>query len=454
MNHRELQPKSILNKRYEIIEYLGRGGMGHVVKARRLHDGLIVAVKYCLLRDPKARRRFGREVRTMQAISSPYVMPVLAKALKRDPPYFVMPLATGSLRGQIDECMQNEDLALGLFLQACDGIAAVHAGGAIHRDIKPDNFLILKGRVVVSDLGLAKFAKRDSTVLTQTRVFLGTEAYKAPEQSLPGGCRNADARTDVCQLGKTLYELLTGERPILMDLSKLTAGLGFVVRRATTIRPDDRFQTVGALIDALKGYQRSKDPKANPLGAFEAALSRTSDRAKHGGYRQADVQELFNALTSPLIAPDKDQFLDLFFKIPAKVLVVAAEVCEDYLQAVLRTLVEAVDAVVGGKSFSFGETVGEAMQPIFASQHATSTIKSLALEAVLIAGVRLNRYRALEIFDQMLEAVKDDDDAFEVAEMLERRRHEYAQVQHRVTPAKLNPIIRAVQAKLSSESET
>jgi len=119
-------------------------------------------------------------------------------------------------------------------------------------------------RIVVTDLGLAKLDARDTTILTQTTQFLGTRAYCAPEQLLPAGSREADARTDVYQLGKTLYEALTGESPALIDHSRLARGLGYIVERATRVQPDQRYQTVGALMDAVKTYISGKGPGASP----------------------------------------------------------------------------------------------------------------------------------------------------------------------------------------------
>lgn len=82
------------------------------------------------------------------------------------------------------------------------GVQAIHNANGTHRDVKPANALRMDDRrVVLSDLGLVKLDPRDTTILTQTAAFIGTRAYCAPEQLLPGGSREADARTDVYQLG-------------------------------------------------------------------------------------------------------------------------------------------------------------------------------------------------------------------------------------------------------------
>ena len=212
----EFQVGHTVNELYDVIQYVGQGGMGSVVKARRLRDGEIVAMKYCHLSEPSALQRFAREVRIMRDIEHAHVVPILDMSLEHDPPYFVMPFASETCATKIPDYASDDALAVDAFLQLCEGLQAIHNAGAVHRDVKPDNALILGGRVVVSDLGLAKLLDRDSTPLTATGAVVGTRDYIAPEQMMPGGSRDADVRTDIYQLGKTLYQMLTGLSPALV----------------------------------------------------------------------------------------------------------------------------------------------------------------------------------------------------------------------------------------------
>src|SRR5262249_30205037 len=137
-------------------------------------------------------------------------------------------------------------------------------------DIKPANILrFSSGRVAVSDLGVAKLAERDTTVLTRTRAVVGTWAFLAPEQFLPAGSRQADARTDIYQLGKVLYRLLTCRPPALIEPAYLPKGLAHVLLRATSVTPDDRYRDLGEFLDALRYYELSKDPARNEREALE-----------------------------------------------------------------------------------------------------------------------------------------------------------------------------------------
>lgn len=448
----DLKPGFVINGRYTVTEIVGRGGMGTVVKAIRKETGKEVAVKLCHLTDPDALRRFAREVKLMQKIKHKHVLPILRIGVKHKPPYFVMPVAESSCGTRLSEYVADENSAIEAFLQICEGVQAIHAAGAVHRDIKPDNALLLDGRVVVSDLGLAKLTDRDTTILTQTRVIVGTDMYLAPEQRLPGGSRDADARTDVYQLGKTLYQMICGLEPALIDASKVPVGLAHVIRRATREQPDERYQSVGQLIDAVNAYVRSKDPGANPLAAFETALASAKDRLERGEYREEDVRTLLGALGNDGVQRENEQFLELLDSIPVELLGMMADNFSPALEPVLEHYVTVLDAIVGGKGFSYAETVAKRMRSVLRATEAPPHLKGLAVEATLIAAVGLNRFAAMEALGEMLVSIKANDVAAAVYDALDRRRTEYAQVCDQVPSLKLHPQIRALRDALAKEA--
>ncbi len=148
----------------------------------------------------------------------------------------------------------------------------MHNAGVYHRDIKPSICLRMKnGGIAVSDLGISRFDERDTMTLTTTNARLGTAAYFAPEQCSAGGARDADGRADVFQLGKTLYHLLTDEIPMYMDLSKVPAGVKYIISKATKTSKEDRYQSVAQLMDAVRLYRQSLDPNMNAQAAFDNA---------------------------------------------------------------------------------------------------------------------------------------------------------------------------------------
>ncbi len=446
-----MKPGTIVNKRYEVIERIGRGGMGTVLRCRRLSDDLIIALKYCHLKDTAALRRFAREVRSMRELAHPHVVSVLSMSLKHVPPYFVMPFADESCASKLPEYAANESLALDAFLELCQGVQAIHGAGMVHRDLKPDNALILNGAIVVADLGLVKPVNRVTTVLTETKMIVGTEIYLAPEQRLPGGSRDADHRTDVYQLGKTLYQFLTGKEPVLMDMASVPSGLAHVIRKATREHPDERYHNVGQLIDAVRTARAARDPAANPVTSFEATIGRIKERLERGEYRVKDVRDLLSILALPAVRGVADQYLELFDQIPSEILELLAESHGDDLLPVLEGYVEAIDQVVGGRGFSYAETVAEKMNLIASASGANAEIKALCIEAVLLAAVRLNRFAAMNSFNEMIAAVKDDAAAMAVREALTRRQDDYRGICAQMAPLKLHPTIRSLRNELAEE---
>ena len=216
---------------YEVTGLIGRGGMGAVFRALDPPLGRTVAVKVidpALAADPATRARFAREARAMAAVSHPHVVPVYAVDEHRVPassdeqaeptrtlPYFVMEYVPGeTLAGRLARSGPLSVVAaVRVARQIALGLAAAHAQGLIHRDVKPANVLLERGveRVRVADFGLARPAANDErTSLTHTGQTAGTPEYMAPEQVRGEPC---DARADLFALGATLYAALAGHGP-------------------------------------------------------------------------------------------------------------------------------------------------------------------------------------------------------------------------------------------------
>jgi len=218
------QPGDLVADRYRVVRLLGRGGMGEVYEATA-PDGARVAVK--VIRgdpaslDPELVRRFVREGRAVRSITNPHVVKVLdAGGGDRARPSLARELMSGvDLATLVErEGPLEPGAAARVCVQACEGIAAAHRRGIVHRDVKPSNlFLHVEGDVVtvkVCDFGIAKDAQHGgatSTDLTATGGFLGSPQYMSPEQIRDS--KSVDARADVWSLGVALYQSLTGRLP-------------------------------------------------------------------------------------------------------------------------------------------------------------------------------------------------------------------------------------------------
>ncbi|MBI2899955.1 MAG: serine/threonine protein kinase [Planctomycetes bacterium] len=202
----------------EVVERLGRGGMGVVYKARQPALGRFVALK--VLRPDKAgqadwQARFEREARALAGLSHSGIVAVHDFGVEEDLFFLTMEFVDGSdLWARMAGRRLPTDEALAIATQICDALAYAHAAGIVHRDIKPGNVLIDgTGRVKIADFGLAKLAGPASdAMLTQSGVSMGTHAYMAPEQM--ENTRDVDHRADLYAAGVVLYEMLTGELPV------------------------------------------------------------------------------------------------------------------------------------------------------------------------------------------------------------------------------------------------
>lgn len=206
---------------YDVLEVVGQGGMGVVMRAfdAKLHR--IAAIKALfpgLASNPEARRRFIREAQAAAAVSHDNVISIHAVEDGGPVPYLVMQFIEGcTLQAKLDRVGPlplKEVLRIGL--QIAEGLAAAHRQGLIHRDIKPANILLENGieRVKITDFGLARAA--DDASLTRTGYIAGTPAFMSPEQA---DGRRVDHRSDLFSLGTVLYALCAGHPPFRAESS-------------------------------------------------------------------------------------------------------------------------------------------------------------------------------------------------------------------------------------------
>ncbi|MBI3466099.1 MAG: serine/threonine protein kinase, partial [Planctomycetes bacterium] len=200
---------------YEIIEVIGQGGMGVVLKAIDAKLQRVVAIKVMapqLATSASARKRFIREAQAAAAIRNEHVIDIHAVDEANGLPFLEMEYISGvSLQQRIDRTgpLQLKEI-LRIGMQTAAGLAAAHAQGLIHRDIKPANIMLENGveRVKVTDFGLARAV--DDASVTESGVIAGTPQYMAPEQALGDA---VDHRADLFSLGSVLYAMCTGRQP-------------------------------------------------------------------------------------------------------------------------------------------------------------------------------------------------------------------------------------------------
>lgn len=236
---------------YEILELLGRGGMGAVYKARQKNLDRIVALKVIppdAAEDPTFAERFAREARALARLNHPNIVTVHDFG-HQGVYYLVMEYIDGvNLRQTMRAGRLTPPEALAIVPQICDALQYAHDQGVVHRDIKPENVLLDRsGRVKIADFGLAKLIGKgpDDYTLTRTQQVMGTPRYMAPEQIEKP--TTVDHRADIYSLGVVIYEMLTGELPIgrfaaPSERVQLDVRIDQVVLRALEKEPDRRYQ--------------------------------------------------------------------------------------------------------------------------------------------------------------------------------------------------------------------
>jgi serine/threonine protein kinase len=289
---------------YEIVGFLGAGGMGEVYRARDSRIGRDVAVKVMppgIAEHPERLRRFEQEARATGALNHPNILAIYDVGVQDGAPYVVYELLEGeTLRDRLLKGSLSRRKALEYTRQIATGLAVAHDKGITHRDLKPENlFLTRDGRVKILDFGLAKLTMPEAFTGEETAAMnpaphrepggvLGTPGYMAPEQ-LRGGI--VDHRADLFNLGAILYEMLTGRRPfrgrstseilsaVLNDDpiempetgGKLDPGLARLLRRCLEKNPNERIQSALDLAFDLEAFllpnEKARRPRWQSTGA-------------------------------------------------------------------------------------------------------------------------------------------------------------------------------------------
>jgi protein kinase-like protein len=267
--------RSGLDDEYEILEELGRGGMGIVYRARERQLEREVAIKvlpFTLAFDRELVERFLREARTAAALEHTNIVPIYRVGRRGDVIFFVMKLLRGQsvsdrlrAKGRLSAAETRQVL-----IETAAALGYAHRRGVVHRDVKPDNLRHDEdGRCVVTDFGIARSA--GATRLTTTGMSVGTPKYMSPEQAR---AKDVDGRSDIYSLGIVGYECLSGSPPFdagdaLGTLMKHIQSpvprpaletaedhaLYAVVERMLAKHPEDRFRDADELIAALGGRE-------------------------------------------------------------------------------------------------------------------------------------------------------------------------------------------------------
>jgi serine/threonine protein kinase len=268
----------------EILEFIGKGGMGAVYKARQPALDRLVALKILpptAASDPGFAERFNREGRALARLNHPNIVTVHDFGHAGNLHYLLMEFVDGGNLRQIERAGQfTPEQALAIVPQICEALQFAHNEGIVHRDIKPENILLdKKGRVKITDFGIAKMLGQaaEAAPLTGAGDVVGTPHYMAPEQIEKP--LTVDHRADIYSLGVVFYEMLTGELPlgkftppsrkVLVDVR-----LDEIVLQALEKEPSLRYQQASQVKTAVETITntpgqrpRASEPDPGPAAA-------------------------------------------------------------------------------------------------------------------------------------------------------------------------------------------
>jgi tetratricopeptide (TPR) repeat protein/tRNA A-37 threonylcarbamoyl transferase component Bud32 len=276
---------------YEILEEIGRGGMGVIYRARQRHSRRIVAVKRILSYHSDSREtlaRFRREAQAAASLDHPNILPIYEVSESEDGlPFFSMKFAPGGTLQQVAPALRNDPRqCVAIVAKIARAVQYAHSRGILHRDLKPGNILLDgRGEPLVSDFGLAKWLDTTSD-LTRTLTIFGTPGYIAPEQA-SSAAAELKPTADVYSLGAILFDLLAGRPPFLgahalsvirqasespapklRSLSKLAdRDLETICSRCLDREPNARYRSAHDLAEDLERWLEGRPIIARPVSS-------------------------------------------------------------------------------------------------------------------------------------------------------------------------------------------
>jgi hypothetical protein len=223
-------------------------------------------------------------------------------------------------------------------------------------------------------------------------------------------------------------------------------GLAYILQKATKENPDERFQKLGNLMDAIKGYRLSKDPSQHPRETFGNLVGEATALLSRKEYDSENIKKMVGILANSIPLDDRT-VVDLFHTIPLDLLGIMARTLPDEALVSLQKYAGSIKEVVSSYNFEFAESVARRMKLIFQAVEPgrKPELKRAALLATLYAAVELNRFAAMDVFDELLVSVKDGGDAVVVADGLRENMDYYKRLATRIPADKLHPTIRDVQ---------
>ena len=381
-----------------------QGGMGQILfvndTSSQIKDKIVL--KYCKSDDSNLIKRFQKEVKIIDEFKgNSKVLNSIHSNTEFNPPYFVMKYyKQGDLTNLVDLIKIDKVLQEKTFLSMIDCIKELHVKGIFHRDIKPQNFLLDGESIIASDLGLGIKPSTDSTRLTHTNMYAGSQGYIPPE-FMEGGFKYADERGDIFMLGKSFYTLLTKRDPSNVHDRNLNPIIFSIIERACHLNKDQRYDNLEQLSQAITTAYNIILGRS--VSAYTEVRNLLNDIQINHSINDVKVDSFFQKLSLISKKEKNNICLDLtndFFN----------EILEydinNYLESFLKTYQKMVEDAEYG--FVFAETIANNMKAIFYSDQVHDKHKASALELAIRGAYLMNRFHAMDTCSQMIKSVSEE----------------------------------------------
>ncbi|WRZ90575.1 serine/threonine protein kinase [Streptomyces sp. NBC_01007] len=392
-------------------ERIPGGGYGAVWRAINLATGDEVVMKFPLdtldmAPGSEDRRRFEREARYQSSLKHPGIMPIIAMNLRRENPFFAMPLAAGSLQDRLKFGPIPEDETIDIVIDVLYALEYAHQQGVLHRDLKPANLLHLDGRWVISDFGLCRHVTSESTTITQANTAIGSIAYMAPEQF--DNAHDVAETADIYSMGQILFHCLTGEVPFpRARIGKLDLRFRYVVGRSVAEEPEERYQSVAE-------FRRELELITAPLAEVATPTAQANELKAMALDGEAQAVDALVGLL--LDSADDEVFIKEFTpSIPQELL---TQMAADYPLEFERIVRTYDDYTEGGHPFAYTDDIADFFSRALAAAKHSRPVRHLSLRRIMIVGVSHNRFYVGEVFARAVSTLTAPEDIAYVAEML------------------------------------
>lgn len=442
----------ILGGRFELEgEAIGSGGFADVYRALDLSATVeggedVVAVKVLRVPDTEGQARFRRELRLLESISHPNIVPVLGSGEdEAGKPWYAMPLARGNLLDELEEVGKTPKRLLDALRQVCSGLEHLHKESIFHRDLTPMNVLrTAEGSWAISDFGLAREAERRTTTITSMHVGLGTFLYQAPEAMTDA--RNVEEAADIYSLGKVLHALVKGDHPMPGE-EPPPGPCRSIIRRATRVDRSARYPDTTSF---LRDLELALDPPTSRWELGDEVIERLQLQLRRRETADSLLDEvLFIALEA---VGDDDSFAGM-----AHVLPYLKKRDIDYLwrkdSVDFRLAFVAFAELLRTRQYQweFCDTLADFA--IRATDRSNDDeILRHAVSALAILGENHNRWHVRSVFTSLLQEIRTPDRALVALEGLREARGYLEWNLTDFTVRSLHPILRVGIEELISSS--